>query len=100
VADNRRAVTGDRHGALWASRAVALIRSPHHARAHQETEEYDMNDTVYVDKTEVIAQLHARQLHDRAQWVDRQLPGKIDAGKNHSLLQMLGIDLDATTPEE
>jgi hypothetical protein len=80
--------------------AVALIRATASRTGHHETEEYDMNDIVYVDKAEVIAQLHARQLHDRAHWVDRQLPGKIDAVKNHSLLQMLGIDLDAATPEE
>ena len=59
-----------------------------------------MNDTMYVDKTKVVAQLHARQLHARALWVDRELPGLIDAGKNHSLLQMLGIDPEAVTTDE
>ena len=59
-----------------------------------------MNDIVYVDKARVIAQLRARQLHAKAQWVDRELPGLIDAGKNHSLLKMLGIDLDETPPAE
>jgi len=59
-----------------------------------------MNDTVYVDKARVVAQLRARKLHARTHWVDRQLPGLIDAGKNHSLLQMLGIDLDETAPVE
>jgi hypothetical protein len=59
-----------------------------------------MNGTAYVDKTKVIAQLRARQLHDRAHWVDRELPEFIDAGKNYELLRMLGIDLDATTPDE
>ena len=59
-----------------------------------------MNEIVYVDKARVIAQLRARQLHAKAHWVDRELPGLIDAGKNHSLLRMLGIDLDETTPAE
>lgn len=54
-----------------------------------------MNDTVYVDKTKVIAQLRARQLHARAHWVDRELPELIHAGENRSLLQLLGIDLDS-----
>jgi hypothetical protein len=50
---------------------------------------------VYVDKTRVIADLRSRQLHARADWVDRELPGLIDTYKNSALLQMLGIDLDA-----
>ncbi|GAA0804651.1 hypothetical protein [Spirilliplanes yamanashiensis] len=59
-----------------------------------------MNDTVYVDKTEVIAQLRERRLHARALWVDREFPGLIDAGRNQSLLRMLGIDVDAVTAGE
>ena len=54
-----------------------------------------MSEPVYVDKAEVIAQLRSRQLHARADWVDRELPGLIDTDKNSAVLQMLGIDLDA-----
>jgi hypothetical protein len=57
-----------------------------------------MNEPVYVDKAQVIAQLRARQLHARADWVDRELPGLIDTYENSALLQMLGIDLDAMGP--
>ena len=54
-----------------------------------------MSEPVYLDKAKVVEALRARQKHARAQWVDRELPGLIDAGKNYALLDMLGIDLDA-----
>ncbi|HEY3262565.1 MAG TPA: hypothetical protein VGJ95_20235 [Pseudonocardiaceae bacterium] len=59
-----------------------------------------MSETVYVDKAKVMAQLRSRQLHARADWVDRELPVLIDTYKNAALLQMLGIDLDAMVPGE
>lgn len=46
-------------------------------------------------KTLVVEELRFRQLHARADWADRALPEIIDADKNSSLLQMLGIDPDA-----
>jgi aspartokinase-like uncharacterized kinase len=61
-------------------------------------EENDMSEPVYVDKAKVIADLRSRQLHARADWVDRALPGLIDTYKNSALLTMLGIDLDAMAP--
>jgi hypothetical protein len=61
-------------------------------------EENDMSEPVYVDKAKVIADLRSRQLHARADWVDRELPGLLDTYKNAALLQMLGIDLDAMAP--
>jgi hypothetical protein len=60
--------------------------------------ENGMSEPVYVDKAKVIADLRSRQLHARADWVDRELPGLIDTYKNSALLQMLGIDLDAMAP--
>jgi len=57
-----------------------------------------MSEPVYVDKAKVIAQLRARQLHAKADWVDRELPGLIDTYKKAALLQMLGIDLDVMAP--
>jgi hypothetical protein len=51
-----------------------------------------MSKPVYVDKAEVLAMLRSRGLYARADWVDRELPALIDAGKNSALLQMLGID--------
>jgi hypothetical protein len=62
--------------------------------------ENDMSEPVYVDKAKVMAQLRSRQLHARADWIDRELPGLIDTYKNSSLLQMLGIDPDATAPDD
>jgi hypothetical protein len=61
-------------------------------------EENDMSEPVYVDKAKVIADLRSRQLHARADWVDRELPGLIDTYKNSALLKMLGTDLDAMAP--
>jgi len=45
-----------------------------------------------VDRAEVVAILRSRGLHDRADWVERQLPQVIDTNKNGSLLRMLHID--------
>jgi hypothetical protein len=59
-----------------------------------------MSEPVYVDKAKVIAELRSRQLHARADWIDRELPGLIDTHKNSSLLQMLGIDPDAMAPDD
>ena len=59
-----------------------------------------MSKPVYVNKTEVIAALRARQLNARADWVDREFPDLIDADKNAALLDMLGIDRTAmSTPD-
>jgi hypothetical protein len=60
--------------------------------------ENDMSEPVYADKAKVVAQLRSRQLHAKADWVDRELPGLIDTYKNSALLEMLGIDLDAMAP--
>jgi hypothetical protein len=54
-----------------------------------------MSEPAYVDKAKVIADLRSRQLHARAEWVDRELPEFIDTYRNSALLKMLGIDLDA-----
>jgi hypothetical protein len=43
-----------------------------------------MSEPVYVDKAKVIADLRARQLHARADWVDRELPGQAHAVLTHS----------------
>jgi hypothetical protein len=47
----------------------------------------------YVDKAEVVANLRSRDLHSRADWVDRQLPARINTFENASLLRTLGIDV-------
>lgn len=57
-----------------------------------------MTRPVYVEKTVLVAMLRSRELHARAQWVDRELPGLVDTYKNAVLLQMLGIDPDAMSP--
>jgi hypothetical protein len=45
-----------------------------------------------VDKAQIIEVLRSRGLHERADWVDRELPGVIDTHTNSSLLRMLQID--------
>jgi hypothetical protein len=55
---------------------------------------------VFINKAEVIALLRARQLADRADWVDRQLPDLIDVDKNSGLLTMLNIDHRELSPVE
>jgi len=59
-----------------------------------------MGEPVYVDKAKIVAQLRYRQLHARADWVDRSLPALIDTHQNAALLRMLGIDLDTARRDE
>lgn len=47
---------------------------------------------MHVDRVEIVAILRSRGLHDRADWVERELPRVIDTHKNGSLLRMLHID--------
>ena len=47
-----------------------------------------------VKKTVVVATLRSRDLHGRANWVEKELPPLIDTTRNASLLQTLGINVD------
>ena len=47
-----------------------------------------------IDKTKVVALLRDRGLNDRADWVDRQLPDRIDVYDNAGLLATLNINPD------
>jgi hypothetical protein len=47
-----------------------------------------------INKTKVIELLKHRGLNDRADWVDRQLPARIDVYENASLLATLSINPD------
>jgi hypothetical protein len=42
----------------------------------------------------VVASLRSRDLHGRADWVEKELPALIDTARNASLLRTLGIDVD------
>jgi hypothetical protein len=44
-----------------------------------------------VDKDKILQILRDRGQHDRAQWVDRQLPPRVDLEKNAGLLATLHI---------
>ncbi|GAB7036661.1 MULTISPECIES: hypothetical protein [Catenuloplanes] len=52
-----------------------------------------------VRKAVVVATLRARDLHGRADWVDKELPTLIDTATNASLLQTLGINLASLAPD-
>jgi hypothetical protein len=54
-----------------------------------------MSGSTNVDRLTVSASLRSRELHNRADWVDRELPASIDIMENASLLRTLGIDLEA-----
>jgi hypothetical protein len=45
-----------------------------------------------IDKAKVLDLLRQRGLDDRAIWVDKQLPDRIDTYTNAGLLRMLNID--------
>jgi hypothetical protein len=53
---------------------------------------------MYIEKAEIIRVLRSRELHDRADWVDKDLPELVDTQKNRALLDMLGVDPAAITP--
>jgi hypothetical protein len=50
-------------------------------------------------KADVVATLRSRELHGRADWLDREMPALIDTSKNASLLETLGIDVAAMSVE-
>ena len=52
---------------------------------------------MHIEKTDIIADLRARGLNERADWVDRDLPPLVDTQKHSALLQMLGIDMSTIT---
>ena len=45
-----------------------------------------------IDKAKVLELLRRRGLEERAAWVDRQLPARIDVDLNAGLLAMLSIN--------
>ncbi len=45
-----------------------------------------------ISKSIVVATLRERGKHDRADWVDRELPEQIDSARHSGLLATLGID--------
>jgi hypothetical protein len=52
-----------------------------------------------VKKTVVVATLRSRDLHGRADWVDKEFPELIDTARNASLLLTLGINVDILAPD-
>jgi hypothetical protein len=48
----------------------------------------------HIDKAKILTVLRDKGMAERADWVDRQLPAKIDPVKNASILRMLRLDAD------
>lgn len=44
-----------------------------------------------IDKKKIVEVLRHRGQHDRAEWVDRELPDLIDSTKNAGILATLGL---------
>jgi len=51
--------------------------------------------TMHINKAEIVAILRSRGLYDRADWVERDLPGLVDTHMHGSLLRLLDIDPSA-----
>ena len=69
-------------GSVWALLAV-LIELPVTAR--------EPTGMTEVDKLKILQILRDRGQHARAEWVDRQLPQRVDLEKNAGLLATLHI---------
>jgi hypothetical protein len=59
----------------------------------------DISRSTFIEKTAVVATLRSRDLHGRADWVDREFPAFIDTASNAALLRTLGIDVAAMETE-
>jgi hypothetical protein len=46
----------------------------------------------YLVKAKIVAELRAKGMSERAEFVDRQFPDEIDLVKNASLVRMLKLD--------
>src|SRR5687768_7680931 len=59
----------------------------------------DISRSTLIEKSKIVATLRSRELHGRADWVDREFSAFIDTSKNASLLRTLGIDAAAMMAE-
>jgi hypothetical protein len=55
---------------------------------------------MYINKAEIVATLRSRGLHERANWVDRELAELVDTDRNSSLLETLDISPLDMSPVE
>ncbi len=58
-----------------------------------------MTRPLHLDKAQIVAVLRSRELHARADWVDRNLPDLVDTDRNAALLRMLDIEPAAVATE-
>ena len=57
-----------------------------------ESQKTDFPSRIIVAKPAVVAALRSRGQHMRADWVDRELPDRVDATRHTGLLATLGIN--------
>ena len=92
---------GCRPVGLWPESARSLVcrwcRCWRQPRASQRVRPPKSEAAVYIDKAEIVAKLRADGLDDRAAWVDRDLPNRLDTAKHLTLLRRLGIDVSTLT---
>ena len=48
--------------------------------------------TMKIDKSKVLEALRQRGQHSRAEWVDRELPNRIDTAQHSGILATLNLD--------
>jgi hypothetical protein len=92
---------------IWATvesactkRSVPLADADVPIRRSDRRNQHPWGQTMTIPKSKVLAVLRARGQHDRADWVDRTLPDRIDTARNAGLLSMLSINADDLADED
>jgi len=57
-----------------------------------------MTTSHYIDKADIVATLRSRGLDARADFVDKELPDRVDTYQNAALLRTLDIDPSTMAP--
>ena len=83
IRSGQGAATGDRPAA-----------EPEHVRQHLDRFAYEESSRMEIDKLKILKELRERGQDARADWVDRQLPDRVDTHRNAGLLATLGLNLD------
>jgi hypothetical protein len=85
---------------IEAHRALALTPVAGDSLPSTHRKVISMAHQTYLDKAAVVDVLRSRDLHGRADWVEREFGALIDTTRNASLLQTLGIDVATMSPRE
>jgi hypothetical protein len=80
---------------LAVSPEIPAFASAHVAGAVQARKGDETVKSIFIDKASVVEVLRARELHGRADWLDREMPAFIDIIAHAALLRTLGVDAEA-----